>query len=83
MATLTHKTTAECLVNAKNMHIINIIGQLIKAWWRIYASVNWIRIGSSNGVSLIRRQASPKPTTSNLASTKFDKNEIFRPASLH
>ena len=30
---------------------------LIEAEWRIYASLNWIIIGSDNGLSPVRRQA--------------------------
>ena len=31
--------------------------QLIEAEWRIYASLNWVIIGSDNGLSPVRRQA--------------------------
>ena len=30
---------------------------LIEAQWRIYASLNWVIIGSDNGLSPVRRQA--------------------------
>ena len=30
---------------------------LIEAEWRIYASLNWVIIGSDNGLSIVRRQA--------------------------
>ena len=31
--------------------------ELIEAEWRIYASLNWVIIGSDNGLSPVRRQA--------------------------
>ena len=31
--------------------------KLIEAEWRIYASLNWVTIGSDNGLSPLRRQA--------------------------
>ena len=34
-------------------------------WCRIYASVNWVSIGSGNGLSPLRRQALPKPKLKN------------------
>ena len=29
----------------------------IDAWWRTYASVNWVIIASGNGLSPVKRQA--------------------------
>ena len=34
-----------------------LINWLIEAEWRMYASLNWIIIGSDNGLSPVRRQA--------------------------
>ena len=34
-----------------------VVHQLIEAEWRIYASLNWVILGSDNGLSPVRRQA--------------------------
>ena len=36
---------------------ISVRPQLISPWCRIYVSVNWVSIGSDNGLSPVRRQA--------------------------
>ena len=40
-------------------HITHFYGVIvtIEAEWRIYASLNWVIIGSDNGLSPVRRQA--------------------------
>ena len=40
-----------------NVETLDISYELIEAEWRIYASLNWVIIGSDNGLSPVRRQA--------------------------
>ena len=47
-----------CKINLIVGHFGNkALLQLIEAEWRIYASLNWVIIGSDNGLSPVRRQA--------------------------
>ena len=53
---------------------------------RIYASVNWVSVGSDNGLSLVRRQAitwtnagslSIEPLGTNFSEIRIEKKQLF------
>ena len=51
--------------------------QLISPWWRIYALVNWVRIGSDNGLSPIRHQAIIKTNAGLLSFGEDGRQQLF------